>query len=183
MHAPRTLLAVLACLALAASCKSRERGDDDDGGSGGDGDADGDGGGDPCPDLFCCPGKDCPGGFLCTPQNTCVSDPCGGMSCCEQRPCEDAALECVNGACVPLATVGLPCVSDADCSGPEAQCLLATQNYPDGYCIQDCLEGDVCPGDGVCIGSSCFDGCFIPADCRIGYDCVERVGALVCSPL
>lgn len=185
MLAHRTLLLLLALsLLVPASCKSR-KGDDDDDTVGGDGDADSDadGGGDPCPEFLCCPGKACPGGFLCTAANTCVSDPCGGADCCDDRPCEDIALECVAGQCVERSTIGGPCASDGDCSGPGAQCLFAAEGWPDGYCIQQCVGDPAdCPGDGVCVGSSCFDGCFVPGDCRIGYDCIDVPGGRTCSP-
>lgn len=163
-------------LGLGTGCPSRASGDDDDGGN-----IDGeDAGGDPCPESLCCPGKTCPGGFMCTPENTCVSDPCGGAACCDDRPCDGEGLDCVAGQCVPRGTLGEPCSFDSDCNGPEAQCLL--DGWPEGYCIQACVEGD-CPGDGICFGASCFDGCLVLGDCRLDYECVDVPGGKSCRPI
>ena len=168
---------VLSLLWVSIACSARGSGGDDDDDSVG-----GDSGVDPCPESLCCVGKNCPGGFMCdTTRNVCVSDPCGGSECCDDRPCGDG-LECVAGGCVPLSTLGTPCTSDGDCNGPNAQCLFSTEGWPDGYCIQSCVDGTECPGDGVCVGASCFDGCFVPGDCRLGYECIEVPGGMSCSP-
>ena len=80
---------------------------------------------------------------------------------------------------MPISTVGKTCFGDQECNGPGARCLTT---WPEGYCLQDCVEG-ACPGDGVCVGaSSCFDGCFTADDCRLGYECVTVDGAGSCSP-
>lgn len=184
MHASRALPLLLVSLLLLDACSRRKPGGDDDDDNGGDGDGDGDSDGDADGDSDICPGfgAPCPGGFLCE-GGQCVSDPCGGDHCCDARPCADTALDCVDGECVVRATVGNPCASDGDCTGDHGQCLFATEGWPDGYCIQNCVgdEHD-CPGDGVCVGSSCFDGCFVPGDCRLGYECIEVPGGKTCSP-
>ncbi|MBI2896896.1 MAG: hypothetical protein HYY06_25280 [Deltaproteobacteria bacterium] len=189
---PLLALMLLTLSALQGCGRSRRdgAGDDDDdddvaGDGGSDADADGDldidGGPDPCPGLMCCPGKDCPPGFLCdTDRGACLDDPCAGTECCDTRPCADDGMECLDGTCVPVSTVGEPCMSEGECNGPGASCLPAP-DWIDGYCTQDCVAG-ACPGDGVCVSKTCFDGCLIPENCRLGYSCDDVPGGLVCRP-
>jgi hypothetical protein len=89
------------------------------------------------------------------------------------RPCE-AGFRCNDaGQCEDLSTVGDSCINDNDCEGAGADCIGDAEGWDGGYCTQDCNpnaqdcpEGDVCSGAGLC-----FRSCENTDDCRDDYVC------------
>lgn len=115
------------------------------------------------------------GGAVCEPK---VED-CNNS---EDDDC-DALIDAADTDCAPQeTTVGVPCTQDFVC-GAHGMCLPSDQ-FPDGYCTQQCT--DTCPDDGVCVTSGrtqfCLDGCTQRSDCRQGYDCLTTSTGKACVP-
>ncbi len=78
--------------------------------------------------------------------------------------------------------LGGRCEAAFSCVDPGAICI---RDLPDGYCaIPGCRT---CPSQGVCVLTEqgeeiCILGCSSSADCRVGYECVDTLGAFACLP-
>lgn len=111
--------------------------------------------------------------------------------------CDDATNCQVSFACTPgNEPPGAQCFSHNDCAatGNDPVCLGLQQGFVDGYCSEFCdLAAPACAGDGICadpasvtgkpvsVNGICFDACATNADCRPGYECVDRgLAQLVC---
>ena len=104
--------------------------------------------------------------------------------------CDDATECQVSSYCQPGVQVpGSQCFASTDCAatGSDPICLGPSEGFADGYCSEFCdLAAPVCAGDGICadpvaitgkaisVHPVCFDACVSIADCRPGYDCVDR---------
>ncbi|MBK8258810.1 MAG: hypothetical protein IPK82_39900 [Polyangiaceae bacterium] len=116
----------------------------------------------------------------------------------------DGYLDCDDPSCVGsflcmpgLDPTGAQCFSHTDCqsvAGSDPVCLGFQQGFLDGYCSEFCNPmSPQCSGDGICadpmavtgkavsVNHVCFDACATSADCRPGYECVDRgLASLVC---
>jgi hypothetical protein len=104
--------------------------------------------------------------------------------------CDDPSDCQVSSYCMPGVQVpGSQCFVSSDCAatGNDPICLGPNEGFADGYCSEFCdLGAPVCAGDGICadpvpitgkaisVHPVCFDACNSIADCRPGYDCVDR---------
>ena len=104
--------------------------------------------------------------------------------------CDDATDCQISSYCTPGADPpGAQCFGNNDCAatGNDPICLGIQQGFVDGYCSEFCdLASPVCAGDGICadpatvtgkpvsVNGICFDTCGSNADCRPGYECVDR---------
>ncbi len=115
----------------------------------------------------------------------------GYLDCDDPNDCQLSSY-CIPGNAPP----GSQCFQNQECAatGNDPICLGPSEGFVDGYCSEFCdLANPVCAGDGVCVDEGtavgtnislngiCLDTCLSVADCRPGYDCVDRgVGPLVC---
>lgn len=115
----------------------------------------------------------------------------GYLDCDDATDCQ-LSVYCTPGNQVP----GEQCFSHSECAatGNDPICLTQQEGFPDGYCSEFCdLASPVCAGDAICVdpvaiggkpisvNGICVDTCTSNADCRPGYECIDRgVGPLVC---
>jgi len=108
----------------------------------------------------------------------------GYLDCDDATNCQSLNV-CAPGDQPP----GSQCFSASECMADanDPICLGPNEGFADGYCSEFCdLANPACSGDGICadpvsvVGKSisvhavCFDACGSPADCRPGYECVDR---------
>jgi|GEM_PF-3078985 hypothetical protein len=77
-----------------------------------------------------------------------------------------------GGAIPATGAVGSSCGDRADC---ESNACYMDPPFTDGYCVQDCGEGDSCPAGSTCYPAYgfrwCLDQCANDTECRSGYVC------------
>ena len=104
--------------------------------------------------------------------------------------CDDPSDCQANFYCTPgMQEPGTQCFASSDCAatGNDPICLGPNEGFAEGYCSEFCdLANPVCAGDALCadpipvtgkyvsVHPICFDTCSSIADCRPGYDCVDR---------
>ena len=115
----------------------------------------------------------------------------GYLDCDDATACQGSTY-CNPGSSFP----GAQCFQNTECAanGGDPICLKPQEGFADGYCSEFCdLGNPVCAGDGICVDEAtvvgqeislsgiCLDTCLSIADCRPGYDCVDRgLAQLVC---
>jgi hypothetical protein len=129
----------------------------------------------------------CPGGSHCAldaQEGFCLKD------CTTDGDCRSVGYACYDAdadgadecwfAGTGSGAVGDACSKTTDCGGGAY--FFCFTFWPEGYCTANCTEGEgtTCPGGSNCYDfgayASCLDACSTNADCRTGYECVDRDG-------